>query len=221
MKHNIYILLHACSATVRLLHSWAVHSAGLKLLGSRVGLRFIQVGAAEQRGENVEHHLPRIHAAPGVADSRSPTCSGVGRHRLPMPFQKRKGAEVTRCVSPPLILCKCMGYACRHVCMSKSMLRNAVLARHADTRTLAVRLTRAACVRSVPLRDADRHGFARWTSTTETKSWRIAIITTWRRNITANLAVRRCVALPLFTRTNPYGCLRSNPPPFKRRFQST
>ena len=23
MKHNVYILLHACSATVRLLHSWA------------------------------------------------------------------------------------------------------------------------------------------------------------------------------------------------------
>ena len=32
MKHNIYILLHACSATVRLLHSWACRSRSLAFL---------------------------------------------------------------------------------------------------------------------------------------------------------------------------------------------
>jgi len=67
---------------------------------------------------------------------------------------------------------KCTGacmYACKHVCKLENTLRNAVIARHADTRTLAVRLTRAAYVRSKPLRDADRNRFAQPTSATETK----------------------------------------------------
>jgi len=35
MKHNIYILLHACSATVRLVHSWADHRTRLAFVKHR------------------------------------------------------------------------------------------------------------------------------------------------------------------------------------------